>query len=207
MHNGFVRVNEEKMSKSLGNFFILREVLENYRAEEIRYFIVSSHYRSQLNYSTEQLDHARAALQRFYTALQDTETVEVPADSEYQQRFEQAMNDDFNTASAIAVMFDLARDINRAKSEQQGTQHALASLLRYLGGIIGLLQADAEDFLKSGGGQGAGLSDVAIDELIEQRLQARADKNWADADRIRDELSAAGIVIEDGANGTRWRRG
>jgi cysteinyl-tRNA synthetase len=207
MHNGFVRVNEEKMSKSLGNFFILREVLENYRAEEIRYFIVSSHYRSQLNYSTEQLDHARAALQRFYTALQDTETVEVPADSEYQQRFEQALNDDFNTASAIAVMFDLARDINRAKSEQQGAQHALAGLLRYLGGIIGLLQADAEDFLKSGGGQGAGLSDVAIDELIEQRLQARADKNWVDADRIRDELSAAGIVIEDGANGTRWRRG
>jgi cysteinyl-tRNA synthetase len=207
MHNGFVRVNEEKMSKSLGNFFVLREVLENYRAEEIRYFIISSHYRSQLNYSEEQLDHARSALQRFYTALQDTETVEVPADSEYQQRFEQALNDDFNTASAIAVMFDLARDINRAKSEQQGAQHALASLLRYLGGIIGLLQADADDFLKSGGGQGAGLSDVAIDELIEQRLQARADKNWTDADRIRDELSAAGIVIEDGANGTRWRRG
>jgi cysteinyl-tRNA synthetase len=207
MHNGFVRVNEEKMSKSLGNFFVLREVLENYRAEEIRYFIVSSHYRSQLNYSAEQLDHARAALQRFYTALQDTQAVEIPADGEYQQRFEQALNDDFNTASAIAVMFDLARDINRAKSEQQGAQHALASLLRYLGGIIGLLQADAEDFLKSGGGQGTGLSDVAIDELIEQRLQARADKNWADADRIRDELSAAGIVIEDGANGTRWRRG
>jgi cysteinyl-tRNA synthetase len=207
MHNGFVRVNEEKMSKSLGNFFVLREVLENYRAEEIRYFIVSSHYRSQLNYSEEQLDHARSALQRFYTALQDTETVEVPADSEYQRRFEQALEDDFNTANAIAVMFDLARDINRVKSEQQGAQHALASLLRYLGGIIGLLQADADDFLKSGGGQGAGLSDVAIDELIEQRLQARADKNWADADRIRDELNAAGIVIEDGANGTRWRRG
>jgi len=207
MHNGFVRVNEEKMSKSLGNFFVLREVLENYRAEEIRYFIVSSHYRSQLNYSEEQLDHARSALQRFYTALQDTETVEVAADSEYQKRFEQALNDDFNTASAIAVMFDLARDINRAKSEQQGAQHALASLLRYLGGIIGLLQADAEDFLKSGSGQGAGLSNVAIDELIEQRLQSRADKNWADADRIRDELVAAGIIIEDGANGTRWRRG
>jgi len=207
MHNGFVRVNEEKMSKSLGNFFVLREVLENYRAEEIRYFIVSSHYRSQLNYSEEQLDHARSALQRFYTALQDTETVEVAADSEYQKRFEQALNDDFNTASAIAVMFDLARDLNRAKSEQQGAQHALASLLRYLGGIIGLLQADAEDFLKSGSGQGAGLSNVAIDELIEQRLQSRADKNWADADRIRDELVAAGIIIEDGANGTRWRRG
>jgi cysteinyl-tRNA synthetase len=207
MHNGFVRVNQEKMSKSLGNFFVLREVLENYRAEEIRYFIVSSHYRSQLNYSEEQLDHARSALQRFYTALQDTETVEVPADSEYQRRFEQALEDDFNTANAIAVMFDLARDINRVKSEQQGAQHALASLLRYLGSIIGLLQADADEFLKSGGGQGVGLSDVAIDELIEQRLQARADKNWADADRIRDELNDAGIVIEDGANGTRWRRG
>ena len=209
MHNGFVRVNEEKMSKSLGNFFVLREVLENYRAEEIRYFIISSHYRSQLNYSEEQLDHARSALQRFYTALQDTETVEVPADSEYQQRFEQALNDDFNTASAIAVMFDLVRDINRAKSEQQGAQHALASLLRYLGGIIGLLQADAEDFLKSAAvARVTGLSDVAIDELIEQRLQARADKNWADADRIRDELSARPVSLSrTAANGTRWRRG
>ena len=207
MHNGFVRVNEEKMSKSLGNFFVLREVLENYRAEEIRYFIISSHYRSQLNYSEEQLDNAGAALQRFYTALQDTEMVEIPVDSEYQQRFEQALSDDFNTPSAIAVMFDLVRDINRVKSEQQGAQHALASLLRYLGGIIGLLQSEAEDYLKSGGGQGAGLSNVAIDELIAQRLQARASKDWENADRIRDELSAAGIIIEDGAGGTRWRRG
>ena len=207
MHNGFVRVNEEKMSKSLGNFFVLREVLENYRAEEIRYFIISSHYRSQLNYSEEQLDHAGAALQRFYTALQDTEMVEIPANSEYQRRFEQALSDDFNTPSAIAVMFDLVRDINRAKSEQQGAQHALASLLRYLGGVIGLLQAEAEDYLKSDSGLGAGLSNTAIDELIAQRLQARASKDWANADRIRDELSAAGIIIEDGAGGTRWRRG
>jgi cysteinyl-tRNA synthetase len=207
MHNGFVRVNEEKMSKSLGNFFVLREVLQNYRAEEIRYFIISSHYRSQLNYSEEQLDHAGAALQRFYTALQDTEMVEIPANSEYQQRFEQALSDDFNTPSAIAVMFDLVRDINRAKSEQQEAQHALASLLRYLGGVIGLLQAEAEDYLKSDGGHGAGLSNTAIDELIEQRLKARASKDWANADRIRDELSAAGIIIEDGAGGTRWRRG
>ena len=207
MHNGFVRVNEEKMSKSLGNFFVLREVLQNYRAEEIRYFIVSSHYRSQLNYSEEQLDHAAAALQRFYTALQDTEMVEIPANSEYQQRFEQALSDDFNTPSAIAVMFDLVRDINRKKNEQQGAEHALASLLRYLGGVIGLLQAEAEDYLKSDGGHGAGLSNTAIDELIEQRLQARASKDWANADRIRDELSAAGIIIEDGAGGTRWRRG
>ncbi len=207
MHNGFVNVNEEKMSKSLGNFFVLREVLENYRAEEIRYFIVSSHYRSQLNYSEEQLDHARAALQRLYAGLQDTERVAIPQDSEYQQRFEQALCDDFNTANAIAVLFDLVREINRAKDEQRNEQHPLASLLRYLGGVIGLLQADADDFLKSRAGKGTGLSETAIDELVEQRLQARKDKNWADADRIRDELSAAGIVIEDGAEGTRWRRG
>jgi len=207
MHNGFVRVNEEKMSKSLGNFFLLRDVLQNYRAEEIRYFIISSHYRSQLNYSEKQLDHAGAALQRFYTALQDTERVEFPASSEYQQRFEQALSDDFNTPSAIAVMFDLVRDINRAKSKGQGEEHALASLLRYLGGIIGLLQSEADEYLRSNGGHGAGLSDTAIDELIEQRLQARASKDWANADRIRDELNTAGIIIEDGANGTRWRRG
>ena len=207
MHNGFVRVNEEKMSKSLGNFFVLREVLQKYRAEEIRYFIISSHYRSQLNYSEQQLNNARAALLRLYAALQDTKTVEVPVNSEYQQRFEQALCDDFNTANAIAVLFDLTRDINRAKSEQRQDQHSLASLLRYLGGIIGLLQSDAEEYLKSGTGRDSGLSDAAIDELIEQRLQARAARDWASADRIRDELTAAGIVIEDGAEGTRWRRG
>ena len=207
MHNGFVQVNQEKMSKSLGNFFILREVLETFRAEEIRYFIVSSHYRSQLNYSEDQLNNARAALQRLYAALQDTRLVEFPENSEYQQRFEQALCDDFNTASAIAVLFDLVREINRAKSENSDQQHRLASLLRYLGGIIGLLQADADEYLKSTPGQGGGgLSDTAIDELVDQRLQARAAKDWASADRIRDELSAAGIVIEDSAEGTRWRR-
>ena len=203
-----MRVNEEKMSKSLGNFFILREVLENYRAEEIRYFIISSHYRSQLNYSDEQLDNARAALQRQDAALQDTWPADVPADSDYQRRFEDALNDDFNTANAIAVLFDLVREVNRAKSEQSPERHELASLLRYLGGVLGLLQADAEDFLKSRAGESGagGLSDTAIDELVAARLQARADKDWANADRIRDELSAAGIVIEDGADGTRWRR-
>ena len=207
MHLGHVQVNDEKMSKSLGNFFVLREVLQDYKAEEIRYFLISSHYRSQLNYSQNQLENARSALQRLYSALLDTDSVEPPSESGFRQRFDTALGDDFNTAKAIAVLFDLVREINRTKAEQQGAQHALASLLRYLGGIIGLLQADAEDFLKSGGGQGAGLSDVAIDELIEQRLQARASKDWANADRIRDELSAAGIIIEDGAGGTRWRRG
>jgi cysteinyl-tRNA synthetase len=207
MHLGFVNVNEEKMSKSLGNFFIVRDVLENYRAEEIRYFLISSHYRSQLNYSENQLDNARAALLRLYAALQDTDRREIPEGSAYQQRFEQALNDDFNTANAVAVLFDLARELNRAKSEQQETQHELASLLRYLGGILGLLQADAGGYLKSQvGGQSNGLSDSAIDELIAARLQARTEKDWARADRIRDELVEVGIIIEDGSDGTRWRR-
>jgi cysteinyl-tRNA synthetase len=207
MHNGFVRVNEEKMSKSLGNFFVLREVLDSYRAEEIRYFIVSSHYRSQLNYSEEQLDNARAALQRLYAALQDTKPVELATGSEYQQRFEQALDDDFNTANAVAVLFDLVREINRAKAAGDDKQHGLASLLRHLGAVLGLLQAKPGDFLKSQAGQGNGLSDTAIEDMIAARLQARGDKDWVKADRIRDELVAAGIVIEDGSDGTRWRRG
>jgi len=207
MHNGFVRVNEEKMSKSLGNFFVLREVLERYRAEEIRYFIVSSHYRSQLNYSDEQLESARAALQRLYAALLDTNPVEIAGAGDYQQRFEQALNDDFNTANAIAVLFDLVREINRAKAAGDERRHQLASLLRHLGAVLGLLQARPEDFLQSQTGQGIGLSDGAIEEMIAARLQARGDRDWAKADRIRDELSAAGIVIEDSSEGTRWRRG
>jgi len=206
MHNGFVRVNEEKMSKSLGNFFVLRDVLQSYRPEEIRYFMISSHYRSQLNYSQEQLDNARAALQRLYAALLDTDAVSVPADSDFQQRFEAALCDDFNTAEALAVLFDLAREINRAKTDGNGQQHALASLLRYLGGIIGLLQSDPELYLKSQAGQGAGLTDAEVDALVEQRWQARQRKDWAEADRIRDQLLDAGIEIEDATEATRWRR-
>jgi len=206
MHNGFVRVNEEKMSKSLGNFFVLREVLQNYRAEEIRYFILGSHYRSPLNYSEEQLDNARAALQRLYAALLDTEARELPVDSDYQQRFEQALCDDFNTANAIAVLFDLARDINRARDQERDERHGLASLLRHLAGLIGLLGSDPEEFLKSRIGQQDGLTDAEIDALIEARLKARQQKNWQEADRIRDQLTAAGIEIEDGPEGTRWRR-
>lgn len=206
MHNGFVQINKEKMSKSLGNFFILRDVLKNYRAEEIRYFLISSHYRSQLNYSEDQLNNARAALQRLYAAIQDTESVEIPESSDYQQRFDQAMCDDFNTASALAALFDLARDVNRAKAEKNEEQHALASLLRYLGGVIGLLQADPDDYLKSQAGQSAGLEDAVVDKLVEERWQARKNKDWITADRIRDELAAAGIEIEDGPDGTRWRR-
>jgi cysteinyl-tRNA synthetase len=206
MHNGHVKVNEEKMSKSLDNFFTLREVMEEYKAEEIRYFILSSHYRSQLNYSEDQLNNARSALQRLYGALLDTQCVEVPQHSEYTNRFEAAMNDDFNTANAMAVLFDLAREVNRAKSDDPESVDALASLLRYLGGIIGLLENDAEDFLKLELSPGGGLADDEIEALIERRLDARKNKDWQEADRIRDELGEAGIAIEDGSEGTRWRR-
>ena len=206
MHNGHVQVNEEKMSKSLGNFFVLREVLQEYRAEEVRYFLLSGHYRSQLNYSDEQLNNARAALHRFYTALLDTDAVEVPAESEYQQRFEAAMRDDFNTAEALAVLFDLAREINRAKNDGDEARHELAGLLKYLGGIIGLLQNDPEEYLKSQAGQGGTLDDAEIERLVEEREQARRDKDWSRADQIRDDLLVAGVELEDGSDGTRWRR-
>ena len=206
MHNGFVRVNEEKMSKSLGNFFVLRDVLKDFKAEEIRYFILGSHYRSPLNYSEEQLSNARSALQRLYGALLDTQTVEVPEHSDYQARFEKALCDDFNTANAIAVLFDLVRDINREKISNPEKVNSLASLLKYLAGIIGLLQTDAELYLKSQVSADIGLSDEDIDSMIQQRLDARNKKDWSAADRIRDELIEAGVSIEDSVEGTRWRR-
>ena len=206
MHNGHVNVNEEKMSKSLGNFFVLREVLQDYKAEEIRYFLISSHYRSQLNYSEQQLDNARSALHRLYSALLDTDSVDVPQNTEYQQDFEMALNDDFNTAKAVAVLFDLVRDINKAKVENSNDADSLASLLRYLAGIIGLLQSDPEDYLKSAVVGSSGLSDDAVETLIQHRLDARNNKDWPTADRLRDELTAAGIAIEDRAGGARWRR-
>ncbi|MCH8104816.1 MAG: cysteine--tRNA ligase [Proteobacteria bacterium] len=206
MHNGFVRVNEEKMSKSLGNFFVLREVLQDYKAEEIRYFIISSHYRSQLNYSEQQLDNARSALHRLYSGLLDTNAVEVPRNTKYQQNFERALKDDFNTANAVAVLFDLVREINRARVEKSSGVDSLASLLRYLAGIIGLLQSDPENYLKSAVAGSSGLCDEAVETLIQQRIDARNNKDWATADRLRDELIAGGISIEDSTGGTRWRR-
>jgi cysteinyl-tRNA synthetase len=206
MHNGFVRVNEEKMSKSLGNFFTVREVLQEYKAEEIRYFLVGNHYRSQLNYSEQQLINARSGLQRLYGALLDTKTAELPQGTKYQERFEQALCDDFNTANAMAVLFDLARDINREKTDNPENANSLASLLKYLAGIIGLLQIDAEAYLKSRVDDSSGLSNEAIETMIGQRLDARKNKDWGEADRIRDELVDAGISIEDGTGRTRWRR-
>jgi cysteinyl-tRNA synthetase len=207
MHNGFVRINEEKMSKSLGNFFTLREVLERYQGEEIRAFILSSHYRSPLNYSDEQLDHARQALTRLYTALRGLEAAEPLDDGKYESRFQAAMDDDFNTAEALAVLFDLAREINKARETDNQRAAGLGALLRRLGGVLGLLQADPEGYLKGGEtGSEDGLSDAEIEDLIEARQQARQDKNWAESDRIRDQLQEAGIILEDGAQGTTWRR-
>jgi cysteinyl-tRNA synthetase len=206
MHNGFVRINEEKMSKSLGNFFTVRDVLRAYKAEEIRYFIISNHYRSQLNYSEEQLDNARSGLQRLYGALLDTEPTTLPRDTKYQERFEEALCDDFNTANAMAVLFDLVRDINREKTDNPEKANSLASLLKHLAEILGLLQIDAEIYLKSQVSDSSGLADEEIEAMIEQRFDARNNKDWGEADRIRDELVEAGISIEDGAGGTRWRR-
>lgn len=205
MHNGFVRVDDEKMSKSLGNFFTVREILQQYRAEEIRYFILASHYRSPLNYSQENLDNGKSALTRLYTALRDAgEAVEGEAGREFQAAFNAAMDDDFNTPEAIAVLFNLAREINSAREADAVRAAALAACLRRLGGILGLLQDDPETWLQ--GGATDGLADEAIDELISKRLQARELKDWGEADRIRDELESQGILLEDKADGTRWRR-
>ena len=206
MHNGFIRVNDEKMSKSLGNFFTIREVLAHYRAAEVRFFILNSHYRSQLNYATEQLDAARAALTRLYTAMRGLPDVGAAARTYYENRFFDAMDDDFNTPEAVAVLFELAGDINRIrKTQSEAAAAPLGALLKRLGNILGLLQDDAESWLK-GSAQADGLTDAAIESLIQQRLDARKAKNWAESDRIRDELKAQGVQLEDGVGGTTWRR-
>ncbi len=206
IHNGFVQINEEKMSKSLGNFFTLREVLKEYAPEVIRYFILASHYRSPLNYADQNLDGAKLALERFYTALRGVDAAAVSDGGEYQQRFRDAMDDDFNTPEALAVLFEIATALNRAKADQ-ATQLAsqLAGQLRYLAGVIGLLQGDAEAFLK-GDADDDGLSDEQVEALIQQRIDAKQAKAWTEADRIRNELQAQGVIVEDGAGGSRWRR-
>ncbi|MCB1867443.1 MAG: cysteine--tRNA ligase [Gammaproteobacteria bacterium] len=206
LHNGFVRINDEKMSKSLGNFFTVREILKHYQAEEIRYFIVSSHYRSPLNYDEEHLQNARAALTRFYTALRGLPISDGAGAEAWLERFSLAMDDDFNTPEALAVLFDLTREINRARrdGEEQAT-HLAAALIR-MGGVLGILQDDPESYLRGSAPDQQGLSDQAIDALIQQRLEARSSKNWAEADRIRDQLKAGNVLLEDGPQGTSWRR-
>ncbi len=199
MHNGFVRVDNEKMSKSLGNFFTIREVLKQYDAEVVRFFILRAHYRSPLNYSDAHLDDAKLALTRLYTALRDVPAnANIANDSLYYQRFMEAMQDDFNTPEAIAVLFDLANQVNKTKSP------VLAGELKAMAGILGLLQRDAQQFLQAGE-QNAGQNEQ-IQAKIEARAQAKRDKNFALADSIRAELLAQGIILEDSAQGTTWRR-
>ena len=202
LHNGFVRVDDEKMSKSLGNFFTIREVLKSYDAEVIRYFILAAHYRSPLNYSDQQLDSAKQALTRLYTALKGSpiSAGEIDWSADYAARFKAAMDDDFNTPQALAVLFELAHAIHRGASAE------LQTLLRALAGTLGLLQRPAEAFLQSEVGEHA-LTAEMIEQQIEQRKRARAQRDFAAADRIRDELAAAGVLLEDGPNGTLWRRG
>ncbi len=213
MHNGFIRINEEKMSKSLGNFFTIRDVLKKYKAEEIRYFMLTSQYRSPLNYSTDQLDAAGKALDRLYTALRGLKTGEAAKGSDYQNRFNKAMDDDFNTPEALAVLFDLARDINRARDEYADTHDEklaanLGAELKQLANQLGLLEGDesAIEAWFQGAVSDDGLSNDAVEALIQQRLDAKAAKDWALADKIRDDLSEQGIVLEDKGTETIWRR-
>ena len=203
LHNGFIRVDNEKMSKSLGNFFTIRDVLKKYAPEVVRFFILRAHYRSPLNYSDAHLDDAKNSLARLYNTLGNVQAAEfaVREDAnDYTRRFFAAMDDDFNTAEAMSVLFELANEANKTGSAE------LAGCLKALGGTLGLLQDDPQHFLQSGGEEG-GLSADEIEALIAQRKTARETKNWAESDRIRDLLAEHKILLKDGADGTTWTRG
>jgi cysteinyl-tRNA synthetase len=208
MHSGMVMVDREKMSKSLGNFFTVRDVLKYYDAETVRYFLMSGHYRSQLNYSEENLKQARSALERLYIALRGTSNTDVAFSrgEYYENRFKDAMDDDFNTPEAYSALFDLAKEVNNAKQTGNNEEaNAAATMLRKLAKVLGLLEQDPEAFLQSGAQADDG-EVVEIEALIQQRLDARKAKDWAAADAARDRLSEMGIVLEDGPQGTIWRR-
>jgi cysteinyl-tRNA synthetase len=196
VHNGFVRVDNEKMSKSLGNFFTIREVLAKYAAETVRFFLVRTHYRSALNYSDVHLDDAHQALKRLYTALDSVQADLAPVDwtSPFAARFKAAMDDDFGTPEAVAVLFDLATEVNRTQSKE------LAGLLKSLGACLGLLQDHPKTFLQAG----ATLDEAAIKDMIAQRAAAKLSKNFALADQIRQSLLGLGIVLKDSSAGTSW---
>ena len=196
LHNGFVNIDNEKMSKSLGNFFTIRDVLKQYDAETIRFFLVRTHYRSALNYSDVHLDDAKSALRRLYTALELVAPLAAPTDwsSPYAVQFKAAMDDDFSTPEAVAVLFELAGEVNKTRSS------ALAGLLKNLAACLGLLQADAATRMQAG----AALDDASIQTLIAERLAAKQCKNFAEADRIRQSLLAQGIELKDSALGTTW---
>jgi cysteinyl-tRNA synthetase len=205
MHNGFVRIDNEKMSKSLGNFFTIRDVLKKYDPEVVRFFILRAHYRSPLNYSDAHLDDAKHALTRLYTAVKDVTSDSSPLDlaEPHAVRFAEAMNDDFNTPVAVSVLFDLANEVNKTKSA------VLARQLKGLAGSIGLLQRAPQEFLQADPSNAtqSGYSEKMVQQQIAARTAAKKSKNFAEADRIRAELLANGIVLEDKPGGvTDWRR-
>ena len=205
MHNGFVRVDDEKMSKSLGNFFTIREVMARYHPEVIRFFILSSHYRSPLNYSDGHLDEAKAGLTRLYTALRAVDSAAPGAVlPECQQRFEQAMDDDFNSREAVTVLHEIAGELNKLKDKSTARAADFAATLTRLGGALGLMQLPPAEFLQGRPGT-LSLSPAEIETLIQERADAKARKDYAAADRIRERLSEKGVVLEDGAGGATWR--
>ncbi|ASU16936.1 cysteine--tRNA ligase [Actinobacillus pleuropneumoniae] len=204
LHTGMLTIDDEKMSKSLGNFFTIRTMLEKYESETLRYFFLTAHYRSLLNYSLNNLDLARSALERLYTSLRGCDlSVEVAGGEQYVEAFKAAMDDDFNTPGALAVLFEIAREVNKLKTEDMAKANGLAVRLKELAGVLGLLYQDPEAFLQGD----ANNDEVAeIEALIKQRNEAKAAKNWAVADEVRDKLKAMNIVLEDTPNGTTWRK-
>ena len=206
MHNGFIRIDEEKMSKSLDNFFTIREVLKKFRGEDVRYFMLTSQYRSPLNYSEDQLASSGKALARLYATLRGLPKVEPIEKTDFAFRFHAAMHDDFNTPEALAALFDLSRETNRIRQQQDETAAAAhGALLKQLAGILGFLQTDPDEWLQGDVSETA-LSSDAIEALIQKRLDAKADKNWAEADKIRDDLKEQGVSLEDNGAETIWRR-
>ena len=204
LHTGMLTIDKEKMSKSLGNFFSIRYMLDLYDAESLRYFFLTAHYRSLLDYSIDNLNLARSALERLYTALRGCDlTVPAKGGEQYVEAFKIAMDDDFNTPGALAVLFEIAREINKLKTEDTEKANGLAVRLKELASVLGLLEQDPETFLK---GDANDDEAAEIEALIKQRNEAKAAKNWAVADEVRDKLKAMNIVLEDTPNGTTWRK-
>lgn len=205
MHNGPLRIDDEKMSKSLGNFFTVREVLQHHKAEVVRNLLISSHYRSPINYSEQSLVQSAKALERFYHCLKDLDIANAKSltNSRFEKAFVAAMDDDFNTPEAFSVMFEMVSEINRIKAEDPDLANQLGALLVRLGASMGILQAEPEAFLQAS--VGAEIDAAEIDRLVAARDQARADKDWGKADEIRDQLTALKVVVEDGVAGSTWR--
>lgn len=205
LHAGAVRVNKEKMSKSLGNFFTIREVLAKFPAEIVRYLLTASHYRSQIDYAEDALVEAQRALDRLYTAMDQLELKDVSLEGPYLDRFNGAMDDDFNTREAVSVLFEMAREVNRLKRDADPQAIVLASQMRGLGNILGLLELDPQAYLRGEAGEGD-LVDADVDALVVQRQQAKLDRNFSLSDQIRAQLKVAGISLEDSKEGTVWKR-